>query len=64
MFEGNARALACYRRCGFIEEGRMREARYFEGAYHDRMIMSVLRDEWRAAGAPQNAAGAEHADAR
>ncbi len=42
----------------------MREARYFEGAYHDRMIMSVLRDEWRAAGAPQNAAGAEHADAR
>jgi RimJ/RimL family protein N-acetyltransferase len=42
----NARAIACYRKCGFVEEGRLRQARYTRGAYGDQLIMSVLRDEF------------------
>jgi hypothetical protein len=26
----------------------MREARYQDGAYHDVVVMAVLRDEWTA----------------
>ena len=37
---------ACYRKCGFIEEGRKRD-RYRAGVYHDT-IMGVLEDEFRA----------------
>ena len=44
----NHRGQACYRKCGFVEEGRLREARYTEGAYHDEVLMSVLRDEFCA----------------
>jgi RimJ/RimL family protein N-acetyltransferase len=45
----NERAIACYRKCGFVEEARLRQDRYSDGAYHDTLIMGVLRDEWRAA---------------
>ncbi len=44
----NERARACYRKCGFVEEARMRQARYAEGAYHDVLWMGILRDEWGA----------------
>ncbi|HET6614955.1 MAG TPA: GNAT family protein [Dehalococcoidia bacterium] len=44
----NARAIACYRKCGFIEEGRLREHRYARGAYGDQLWMGMLRDEFRA----------------
>lgn len=41
----NTRAIRCYRRCGFVEEGREREAAYVSGAWHDDVIMGVLEDE-------------------
>ncbi len=44
----NGRAIACYRKCGFIEEGRLRQDRYRNGRYDDTLIMGVLRDEFRA----------------
>jgi RimJ/RimL family protein N-acetyltransferase len=44
----NERAQACYRKCGFIEEGRLRQAHYSGGAFHDEVHMSVLRDEFYA----------------
>jgi RimJ/RimL family protein N-acetyltransferase len=44
----NARAVACYRKCGFVEEGRLREHRYKRGAYVDQLWMGVLRDEFHA----------------
>ncbi|MBI2723894.1 MAG: GNAT family N-acetyltransferase [Chloroflexi bacterium] len=53
--ERNTRARACYRRCGFVEEARLREHRFSEGAYHDILVMALLRDEWDAADAPQAA---------
>jgi RimJ/RimL family protein N-acetyltransferase len=48
VYDFNARAIASYRKCGFVEEGRMREAQYQDGAYHDIVVMSVLRNEWTA----------------
>lgn len=49
VFDFNERAQASYRKCGFVEEGRMRDAHYAEGAYCDVLVMSLLRDEWLAA---------------
>ncbi len=50
-FDFNERAQACYRKCGFVQEGRRRQDRYIEGAYHDLLIMGILRSEWEAANA-------------
>jgi RimJ/RimL family protein N-acetyltransferase len=44
----NARAIACYRTCGFVEEVRMRQARFLGGEYGDGFVMSILRDEFYA----------------
>ncbi len=46
VYAYNRRAIRCYEKAGFVLEGRLRQARYFQGAYHDELIMSVLRDEW------------------
>jgi RimJ/RimL family protein N-acetyltransferase len=46
--EDNARGIACYRKCGFIEEARLRQDRYCAGRYHDTLIMGVLASEFRA----------------
>lgn len=44
----NARAIACYRSCGFREEGRERENCLLEGEWHDDVIMGLLEDEYRS----------------
>lgn len=44
----NARAIACYRKCGFSEEGRLRQEQFARGAYRDQLIMGVLREEFMA----------------
>jgi len=46
--EDNARAIACYRKCGFVEEGRLRHHRYAHGGYRDQLWMGLLRDEFHA----------------
>ena len=48
VFEFNARAQACYRKCGFTEEGRRREAYYQDGRYWDVVRMGILRHEFDA----------------
>jgi RimJ/RimL family protein N-acetyltransferase len=50
VFDFNERAQVAYRKCGFVEEGRMRDAHYAEGGYCDVVVMSLLRDEWLVAG--------------
>jgi hypothetical protein len=45
-FESNERALACYRKCGFREEGRLRQDRFKHGRYYDTIVMGVLRKEF------------------
>ncbi len=47
----NPRARAIYTKLGFLEEGRMRQAQYKDGAYIDVFVMGLLRDEYRAEGA-------------
>lgn len=42
----NERAVTCYLKCGFQEEARGRQDRFAEGAYHDTLVMGVLRDEF------------------
>ncbi|HEY0734253.1 MAG TPA: GNAT family protein [Herpetosiphonaceae bacterium] len=42
----NERAIRCYRAVGFIEEGRMREAKWVAGQLVDIVQMGVLRREW------------------
>lgn len=39
-------AIHIYKRCGFVEEGRKREAAYFANQYYDLVEMGILRREW------------------
>jgi RimJ/RimL family protein N-acetyltransferase len=48
VHDSNARAIACYRKCGFVEEGRLRQDRFTAGAYQDTLVMGVLRGEFEA----------------
>lgn len=42
----NERAIACYRKCGFREEGRLRQHRWVRGRYVDQLWMGILREEF------------------
>jgi RimJ/RimL family protein N-acetyltransferase len=45
----NERGLATYRKAGFVEEGRSREAIFRSGTWHDQVHMGILAREWRSA---------------
>jgi RimJ/RimL family protein N-acetyltransferase len=47
VFENNPRAICAYEKAGFIPEGCMRAAHYYQGQYVDVQIMAVLRSEWQ-----------------
>jgi len=42
----NERAFKSYEKCGFVEEGRLRQHLWSDGAYRDVICMSMLRHEW------------------
>ena len=44
----NDRAVAAYRACGFVEEGRERESCWVDGRWHDDLVMGVLDREFAA----------------
>jgi RimJ/RimL family protein N-acetyltransferase len=44
----NARALALYRRAGFLEEGRLRQAAFRDGQHADILLFGLLVAEWAA----------------
>ena len=46
VFSFNERGYRAYRRVGFVEEGRKREAVFIEGKHHDIIMMGILRDEF------------------
>ena len=48
----NASALALYRKLGFVEEGRERQAIFRAGRFHDLVVMGLLADEWRKGCSP------------
>ncbi|MBI1878627.1 MAG: GNAT family N-acetyltransferase [Chloroflexi bacterium] len=39
-------AIRCYLSCGFVEEGRLRDAAFRQGRFEDQLIMSILRPEY------------------
>jgi len=43
VFAFNPRAIHVYERLGFVREGVLRDALYWDGAFHDAIVMSVLR---------------------
>jgi RimJ/RimL family protein N-acetyltransferase len=45
----NNRAVTMYEKCGFVQEGQLRQRSYKQGRWVDRVIMSVNRDEFAAA---------------
>jgi RimJ/RimL family protein N-acetyltransferase len=49
VFEFNEDAISTYERLGFREEGRLRRALKRDDAFHDAILMSVLKPEWEAA---------------
>ena len=44
----NARAIRSFEKCGFRREGIEREAAYYDGVYHDVLLMGLLKAEWDA----------------
>jgi RimJ/RimL family protein N-acetyltransferase len=46
VFAFNERAVAAYTKAGFVLEGRRRQRVFHGGAFHDDLIMAVLRPEW------------------
>jgi RimJ/RimL family protein N-acetyltransferase len=55
-YEWNERALTSYKRVGFREEGRLRQAIWRSGRWWDELILGILEDEWREMAAPAAAA--------
>ena len=48
VLEYNHRAIAFYKKCGFVQEGVARETTLVAGHWHNDVIMSILEDEYRA----------------
>lgn len=42
----NEKAYNCYKKCGFLEEGRKRENFYIDGKYTDTIFMGILKREF------------------
>jgi len=43
------RAVGAYRKAGFVEEGRLRDHAWYDGARHDELVMGVRREDWKPA---------------
>ncbi|MGQ9554289.1 MAG: GNAT family N-acetyltransferase [Anaerolineae bacterium] len=41
-------------KCGFKQEGVLREAGYKNGRYFDILVMGILESEWRESHPPEN----------
>jgi RimJ/RimL family protein N-acetyltransferase len=44
----NLRAIRAYQKCGFVIEGKEREAAFVDGTWHDDVMMAILDREWLA----------------
>lgn len=43
----NLGALKLYRKTGFSEEGKLRQCEYKNGAFHDDIVLSILKAEYK-----------------
>ncbi len=46
VYDRNVRGIKAYEHAGFKHEGRMRQAAFLDGSYHDVLFMSVLSEEF------------------
>lgn len=46
VIESNARAISCYKKCGFVEEGLKRNKLCIDEKYVNTIIMGILKDEF------------------
>jgi RimJ/RimL family protein N-acetyltransferase len=46
-FAFNERSIKLHKEVGFREEGRLRQAMFKNGQYHDRVEFGLLREEWK-----------------
>jgi RimJ/RimL family protein N-acetyltransferase len=46
VYAQNERAQRAYEKAGFVPEGRRRESYFSQGAFHDTLIMGILKPEW------------------
>jgi RimJ/RimL family protein N-acetyltransferase len=44
--EPNIGGIKAYENAGFKIEGRLRQACYRNGEFHDKIVMAVLKSEW------------------
>jgi RimJ/RimL family protein N-acetyltransferase len=42
----NERAAACYRKVGFKDAGRLRQAHFYAGKHHDILLMDLLAEDF------------------
>ncbi len=48
VLDYNERAIKLFEKLGFKHEGRLREAYFTDGKFHDIIVMGILADEWQA----------------
>jgi RimJ/RimL family protein N-acetyltransferase len=48
VYDFNERAIRCYEKIGFRQEGRLRQSQFTGGRYVDELVMAVLREAWGA----------------
>jgi len=46
-FAFNERSIKLHKKVGFREEGRLRQAMFKNGQYHDELQFGILREEWK-----------------
>ncbi|MFW7433704.1 GNAT family N-acetyltransferase [Vagococcus carniphilus] len=47
VFSHNPRGIRTYEKCGFVREGVLREALFYDGTYSDEIIMSIIRKDYK-----------------
>jgi len=47
VWENNKRAIGCYLKRGFRKDGLLREHVFKDKKYHNKIIMSLLKKEWK-----------------
>ncbi|TFY63834.1 hypothetical protein EVG20_g6160 [Dentipellis fragilis] len=57
VFGSNPRAIALYKKVGFVEEGRKRKGTFVQGKWEDVILMGILDEDYWAGQEEKNDAG-------